>query len=85
MFVQYTQIESVGVSGGVNAMSIGTKGKMVLIEMDVIPFDLSVTMHLVKETWFVFPCRLAGYITIPVVHSAGVSFQARRRTQRTVV
>ena len=61
------------------------KGKMVLIEMDVIPFDLSVTMHLVKETWFVFPCRLAGYITIPVVHSAGVSFQARRRTQRTVV
>ena len=41
---------------------------LVPIEKDVIPVVLSVNMHLIKGTLIIFPCDLAGYRAIPMVH-----------------
>ena len=41
---------------------------LVPIEKDVIPMVLLVNMHLIKGTLIIFPCDLAGYRAIPMVH-----------------
>ena len=40
---------------------------LVPIEKDVIPMVLLVNMHLIKGTWIIFACTLAGYRAIPMV------------------
>ena len=41
---------------------------MVPIEKGVISMVLLVNMHLIKGTLIIFPCDLAGYRAIPMVH-----------------
>ena len=107
--VQYSQIDSIGVSGdkkdlywyqwydwyqqkmisfqrfywwicislrGLRLFSLmwsgwvqgNSNGPLVPIENDVIPVVLLVNMHLIKGTYIIFSCSLAGYRAIPVVH-----------------
>ena len=41
---------------------------LLAIEKDVIPMVLLVHMHLIKGNLIIFPCDLAGYRAIPLVH-----------------
>ena len=41
---------------------------LLAIEKDVIPMVLLVHMHLIKGNLIIFPCDLAGYRAIPMVH-----------------
>ena len=47
---------------------IYTNGPLVPMEKDVIPMVLLVNMHLINGTLIIFPCDLAGYRAIPMVH-----------------
>ena len=42
--------------------------RLVPIENDVIPMVLLVNMHLIEGTYYYFPCDLAGYRAILMVH-----------------
>ena len=43
--------------------------RLVPIEIDVIPMVPLVNMHvIIKGTWIIFSCDLAGYRAIPMVH-----------------
>ena len=42
--------------------------RLVPIEKHPIPMVLLVTMHLIKGTWIIFSCGVAGYRAIPKVH-----------------
>ena len=59
--VQYTQTDTI-------RQTDGPLVPMVPIEKGVIPMVLLVNMHLIKGTLIIFPCDLAGYRAIPMVH-----------------
>ena len=59
--VQYTQTDTI-------RQTDGPLVPMVPIENGVIPVVLLVNMHLIKGTLIIFPCDLAGYRAIPMVH-----------------
>ena len=59
--VQYTQTDTI-------RQTDGPMVRLVPIEKDVIPMVLLVNMHLIKGTLIIFPCDLAGYRAIPMVH-----------------
>ena len=42
--------------------------RLVPLENDAIPMVLLVHMHLIKGTYIIFSCGLAGYRAIPTVH-----------------
>ena len=66
--VQYSQIDSIGVSGEKKGLHwYQWYNLLVPIENDVIPVVLLVNMHLIKGTWIIFSCGLAGYSAIPMV------------------
>ena len=62
--VQYTQTDTIRQTDGPLVPMVG----LVPIEKDVIPMVLLVNMHLIKGTLIIFPCDLAGYRAIPMVH-----------------
>ena len=62
--VQYTQTDTIHQTDGPLVPLVG----LVPIEKDVIPMGLLVNMHLIKGTLIIFPCDLAGYRAIPMVH-----------------
>ena len=59
--VQYTQTDTI-------RQTDGPLVPMVPIEKGVIPMVLLVNMHLIKGTLIIFPCDLAWYRAIPMVH-----------------
>ena len=62
--VQYTQTDTIRQTDGPLVPMV----RLVPIETDVIPMVLLVNMHLIKGTQIIFPCDLAGYRAIPMVH-----------------
>ena len=62
--IQYTQTDTIRRTNGPLVPMVG----LVPIEKDVIPMVLLVNMHLIKGTLIIFPCDLAGYRAIPMVH-----------------
>ena len=62
--VQYTQTDTIRQTDGPLVPMVG----LVPIEKDVIPMVLLVNMYLIKGTLIIFPCDLAGYRAIPMVH-----------------
>ena len=62
--VQYTQTDTIRQTDGPLVPMVG----LVPTEKDVIPMVLLVNMHLIKGTLIIFPCDLAGYGAIPMVH-----------------
>ena len=45
-----------------------SNGPLVPMEKHPIPMVLLVTMHLIKGTYIILSCGLAGYRAIPMVH-----------------
>ena len=62
--VQYTQTDMIRQTDGPLVPMV----RLVPIETDVIPMVLLVNMHLIKGTQIIFPCDLAGYRAILMVH-----------------
>ena len=58
--VQYTQTDTTRQTDGPLVPMVG----LVPIEKDVIPMVLLVNMHLIKGTWIILSCDLAGYRAI---------------------
>ena len=62
--VQYTQTDTIRQTDGPSVPMV----RLVPIENDVIPVVLLVNVRLIKGTSIIFPCDLAGYRPIAMVH-----------------
>ena len=49
--------------------------RLVPLENDVIPKVLLVNMHLIKGTWIILSCGVAGYRAILMDRARGADFQ----------
>ena len=66
-FLSWVNMNSTGVQCNSNGPLVPMV-RLVPIENDVIPMFLLVNMHLIKGTYIIFSCGLAGYMAIPTVH-----------------
>ena len=56
--------------------------RLVPLENDVIPMILPRNMHLIKGSWIILSCGVAGHRAIPMDHWSVLSgYKAARRSQ----